>query len=76
MLAGFGIYVLSAIGMVRPLYPKLILIGIGAIFILRAVAFLLIRPMFPENSLNFWLVSSAICLMVGVVHWISVYFLQ
>lgn len=77
MLAGFGIYALSAIGIVRPLpYPKLILIGIGAIFILRAVAFPLIHPMFPENSPNFWLVSSAICLIVGVVHWIGVYFLQ
>lgn len=62
---------------VRPLpYPKLILIGIGAIFILRAVAFPLIRPLFPENSLTFWLISSTICLFVGLAHWIGIYYLK
>lgn len=77
VLAGFGIYALSAISMAHPLpYPKLILIGIGAIFVLRAIAFPLIRPLFPENSLTFWIISSAICLFVGLAHWIGVYYLK
>ncbi len=77
MLAGFGVYALSAVGVVRALpYPKLVLMGIGLVFVLRAVAFPLIRPLFPENSLTFWLISSAICLFVGLAHWIGVYYLK
>lgn len=34
----------------------------------RAVALPLLRPAFPENSHTFWLVSSGICLFIGLFH--------
>ena len=47
---------------------KLGLIVISLIYLVRGVAFVLIMPMFPENSLIFWLVSSGICLFIGILY--------
>jgi len=47
---------------------RLGLIVISIIYLLRGVAFVMIMPMFPENSLTFWLVSSGICLIVGMLY--------
>ena len=46
---------------------------IAAIFLLRGVAFVGLMPMFPENSLAFWLVSSAICLTIGMLYALGTY---
>lgn len=46
--------------------PALVLIG--AVYLLRGLAYPLLMPAFPENSLCFWRVSSAICLGVGGLH--------
>jgi len=47
---------------------KLGLIVISLIYLIRGVAFVAIMPMFPENSLTFWLVSSGICLTIGILY--------
>lgn len=47
---------------------KLGLIIISLIYLMRGVAFVAIMPMFLENSLTFWLVSSGICLMIGILY--------
>ena len=44
------------------------LVIISLIYLLRGTAFVLIMPMFPENSLTFWFVSSGICLCVGLLY--------
>ena len=47
---------------------KLALPAISVVYLGRAVAFPLLKPAFPENSQTFWLASSGICLVVGLVH--------
>lgn len=49
-------------------FLKLGLIVISLIYLVRGVAFVAIMPMFPENSLTFWLVSSGICLFLGILY--------
>ena len=47
---------------------KLGLIVISLIYLVRGVAFVAIMPMLPENSLIFWVVSSGICLFIGILY--------
>jgi hypothetical protein len=47
---------------------KLALPFICAVYLGRAAAFPLLKRAFPENSQTFWLVSSGICLGIGLVH--------
>jgi len=49
-------------------FAKFVLPAICAVYLGRAVAFPLLKPAFPENSQTFWLVSSGVCLVVGLVH--------
>ncbi len=59
-------YALSAAGAIRRLpLTRLALVLISSIFLLRGLAFVWLMPLFPENSLLFWLVSSGICLLMG-----------
>jgi hypothetical protein len=44
----------------RPALPV-----IAAVFLTRALAFPLLKPAFPDNSMRFWLVSSGLCLCIG-----------
>lgn len=62
-------YGLSAAGVI-PRLPLLrtVLALFVTVLLLRAVAFPLLKPVFPENSMAFWLVSSAACLVLGVIH--------
>ncbi|WP_445398455.1 hypothetical protein [Zobellella sp. An-6] len=67
-------YGLSGAGVIRRL--PLLRVGlcvITGIYLLRGVAFIGIMPMFPENSLLFWLVSSGICLGVGMLYAVGTY---
>ena len=41
---------------------------ISLTYLARALAFPLLRPVFPENSTVFWLVSSGICLLLGSLY--------
>lgn len=40
---------------------------IASIFLLRGIGFVMLMPHFPDNSLVFWLVSSGICVGIGVL---------
>jgi len=69
VLSVWSLYALSG-ARVIPRLPllRLGLLIISVIYILRGVAFVGIMPMFPENSLTFWLVSSSISLSIGVLY--------
>ena len=65
----FAAYALSGAGVVGTLpFTKLVLALVSAIYLARAVAFPLLKPMFPENSNTFWWISSGICGFMGLVH--------
>ena len=69
LLFAWAAYALSGAGVIGRLpFVKLALPAICAVYILRAVAFPLLKPAFPENSQTFWLVSSSVCLVIGLVH--------
>ncbi|MFV0664192.1 MAG: hypothetical protein ACK5NS_11085 [Denitromonas sp.] len=69
VLSVWALYALSAAGVIGPLpYVRGVLSCITAIYLIRALAFPLIKPAFPGNSAAFWVVSSAICLVMGLVH--------
>ncbi|AAM39658.1 hypothetical protein ABQF08_16790 [Xanthomonas campestris pv. campestris] len=69
VLATWGAYALSAAGVFRP-FPlrRTVLTAVTGVYILRGVAFVPVMTYFPGNSLTFWVVSSAICLAIGLVH--------
>ncbi|MFC5473741.1 hypothetical protein [Paraherbaspirillum soli] len=65
----WALYALSGAGVIRKLpLLRVALCTITAIYLLRGLAFVLLMPIFPGNSLLFWLVSSGICLAFGIVH--------
>lgn len=69
LLLVWALYAFSGAG-IAPALPltRLALVLISAVYLLRALAFPLLMPMFPGNSLRFWLVSSGICLVLGLLH--------
>jgi hypothetical protein len=69
VLSVWGLYALSAAGVLSPLpYWRVVLAGVTAVYLLRALAFPLLKPAFPDNSTTFWLVTSGICLVIGITH--------
>lgn len=69
VLTTWALYAFSGAGVIRPLpFLRAALIGITAIYLLRAAAFPLLKPAFPDNSPRFWFVTSAICLVFGLTH--------
>jgi hypothetical protein len=65
----WALFALSGAGVIRRLpLLRTALCVISAIFLLRGLAFIAIMPLFPGNSLSFWLVSSTICLVIGVLY--------
>lgn len=69
LLFTWSAYALSGAGVIRRLpllKPGLCVISV--IYLGRGVGFAAIMPMFPGNSMTFWLVSSSICLTIGMVH--------
>jgi len=68
ILLVWAIYGLSGAGVIKRLpLTKLALILITGIFLIRGVFFVGLMPIFPENSLTFWLISSAICLLISAL---------
>lgn len=73
-LAIWSLYALSAAGVIRRLpLLRLALCLIASIFLIRGISFVMLMPIFPENSLTFWLVSSGICLMIGILYAVGTY---
>ena len=73
VLFSWSLYALSGAGIIRRLpLLKLGLCVITAIYLVRGIGFAAIMPLFPGNSPVFWLVSSGICLAIGLVHLLGV----
>ena len=69
ILTIWGAYALSGADILPPLpFLRWVLVGISAVYLLRAVAFHLLKPIFPGNSNKFWLVTSSICFLIGLIH--------
>ncbi|MCQ8877063.1 hypothetical protein NQT69_03295 [Pseudoalteromonas shioyasakiensis] len=74
ILSVWAIYGLSGANVITKLpLIRVALILISSIYILRGLAFVFIMPMFPQNSLTFWLVSSAICFSIGMLYALGTY---
>lgn len=72
VLVIWSLYALSGAGVIGRLpLLRAALCAITAIYLLRSVAFLPLMTVIPGNSLTFWLTSSAICLVFGMVHLIG-----
>lgn len=69
VLLVWALYAFSGAGLVPRLpFTEPALCLISAVFLSRAVAFPWLRPSFPENSTTFWVVSSGICLVIGLLY--------
>jgi hypothetical protein len=69
VLLAWAAYALSGAGVISQLpFTKAALLGISTAYLGRAVLFPFLRPAFPGNSTTFWLVSSGICLVIGLVY--------
>jgi hypothetical protein len=69
VLALWSLYALSGAGVIIRLpLLRLGLCIIASIYLLRGIVFIPLMPMFPENSITFWLVSSAICFVFGLMY--------
>lgn len=69
VLAAWSVYALSAAGLVRKLpLRRTVLSAITALYIVRGLAFAPAMAYFPGNSTTFWIVSSSICLTIGLIH--------
>ena len=69
VLALWALYAFSALGLAPGLpLTRIALWVIGLVYLARAVAFPLLKPLFPDNSTAFWLVSSGICLILGLLY--------
>lgn len=69
VLLVWACYALSGAGAIRRLpLLKPVLCAITAIYLLRGLGFAVLMPYFAGNSLAFWLASSGICLLFGLVH--------
>jgi hypothetical protein len=74
ILLVWSLYGLSGAGVIKRLpLTKLALLMISSIFLLRGVSFVALMPLFPENSLIFWLISSGICIFIGSLFAIGTY---
>lgn len=69
VLLVWALYAFSGAGVVGPLpFTSLALLAISLVYLVRACCFPLLRPMFPENTTTFWLVSSGLCLVLGLLY--------
>lgn len=72
VLSVWALYALSGAGVIRKLpFVRLALCVITGIYMLRAIAFVPLQAHFPGNSMSFWIVSSAICFAIGIVHFVG-----
>jgi len=62
-------YAFSGAGIiVRLPVTDFVLPAVSAVYLARAVGFPLLKRRLPENSTAFWLWSSGICLMLGLLY--------
>lgn len=69
ILTSWSLYALSGAGVILRLpLVRWVLCIIAAIYLLRSLAFVSLMTMFPENSVTFWVVSSTICFVLGLLY--------
>ncbi len=69
LLLVWAIYAFSGAGLIGELpFTRFVLPAAGGVYLVRAVGFPLLKPRFPENSTAFWLWSSGICLVLGLLY--------
>ncbi|MGI2172153.1 hypothetical protein ACROAE_18490 [Shewanella sp. MF05960] len=74
ILSIWSIYGLSGARIIGKLpLVRTALVLISSIYVLRGLVFVALMPIFPENSITFWLVSSTICLSIGVLYSVGTY---
>jgi hypothetical protein len=60
---------LAGTGMVpKPPLLRVLLSGIATVYLIRALMFFALMKIMPGRSIEFWLWSSAICMILGVAH--------
>ncbi len=65
----WAMYGFSGAGITPPMpFMNLTLALISVVYLTRALAFPLLRPVFPENTTAFWLISSGFCLVIGLLY--------
>lgn len=68
-LLAISVYALAGAGVITALpLQREVLCVITAIFLMRGFGFILLMKVIPGNSLVFWLVSSGICALIGLLH--------
>lgn len=66
VLLVWSCYALSGAAVIRPLpFLKPVLVLISLVLLARGLLFPLLTPAFPGNSMTFWYLSSASCLLLG-----------
>lgn len=74
ILCLWSLYALSGAQVIMRLpFLRLGLVVITVIYLMRGLGFIFLMPHFPENGLTFWLVSSGICLFLGVMYLIGTF---
>lgn len=69
----WALYAFSGAGLIPRLpFLRWVLCAITAVYLLRGLAFFVIVPYFPGNSLTFWVASSSICFAIGLIHLVGV----
>lgn len=69
VLLAWALFAFSGAGIIGPLpMTRFVVPAASAVYLARAVGFPLLKPRFPENSTTFWLWSSGICLVLGVLY--------
>jgi hypothetical protein len=65
----WSLYALSGSGVIPRLpFLRLVLCAITAVYLLRGFGFFALMTIVPGRSMTFWLWSSAICAVFGVIH--------
>ncbi len=69
LLSIWALYALSGAGAIKSLpFVREVLFIITVVYLIRAIAFPLLKPAFPGNSQAFWLITSGTCLVIGLFH--------
>ena len=69
MLLIWALYALSGAGLIRRLpLTRVVLLLVAGVYLLRAAAGVGLQRYFPSNGATFWVVSSAVCLLFGLLH--------
>jgi hypothetical protein len=69
-----ALFALSGAGVIAQLpWARAVLVVITAVFLVRALFYPLLKPLFPGNSETFWRVTSGVCFVIGTAHLIGLY---